>query len=68
MRMQLSKKELEQDLIFQEIRKDHEKFGTISLPRVKAELEKKSMHLVNSVLESRRDAYLDYLKKVSSRG
>jgi hypothetical protein len=67
MRMKPSDRELEQDVIFQEIKKDHEKYGDINLPRVKTELEKKSVHLVNSVLESRRDAYLAYVKKNSSR-
>lgn len=67
MRMHLSIKELEQDIIFQEIRKDHEKHGVINLTRVKEELEKKSLHMINSVLESRKDAYLDYLKKVKVR-
>ena len=60
--MKPSLKELEQDIIFQEIQKDHQKYGAINLPRVKDELAKKSVHLVNSVLESRRDAYLDYIK------
>jgi len=68
MRMHISIKELEQDLIFQEIKKDHEKHGAINLTRVKEELAKKSLHLVNSVLESRKDAYLDYLKKAKARG
>ncbi len=68
MRMHISAKELEQDIIFQEIKKDHQKHGVINLTRVKEELEKKSLHMVNSVLESRRDAYLDYLKKTSARG
>jgi hypothetical protein len=67
MRMKPSDRELEQDVIFQEIKKDHEKHGDINLSRVKGELEKKSVHLVNSVLESRRDAYLAYVKKSSSR-
>ena len=67
MRMKPSDKELERDIIFQEIQNDHIKHGSINLSRVKAELEKKSVHLVNSVLESRRDAYLAYLKKNSSR-
>ena len=62
MKMKPSFKELEQDIIFQEIQKDHQKYGTINLTRVKDELAKKSVHLVNSVLESRRDAYLDYIK------
>lgn len=62
MKMKPSFKELEQDVIFQEIQKDHQKYGAINLARVKDELAKKSVHLVNSVLESRRDAYLDYIK------
>jgi hypothetical protein len=65
--MKPSDRELEHDIIFQEIKKDHEKYGDINLPRVKAELEKKSIHLVNSLLESRRDAYLAYVKNNSSR-
>lgn len=60
--MKPSLKELEQDIIFQEIQKDHQKYGAINLSRVKDELSKKSVHLVNSVLESRRDFYLEYLK------
>jgi hypothetical protein len=67
MRMKPTDKELEHDIIFQEIKKDHEKHGSINLSRVKTELEYKSVHLVNSVLESRRDAYLQYIKKNISR-
>ena len=65
--MKPTDRELEQDIIFQEIKKDHQKHGDINLSRVKTELECKSVHLVNSVLEARRDAYLQYIKKNSSR-
>ena len=56
---------MEKDIVFQEIKKDHEKYGSIDLLRVKSELEEKSLHLIGSVLESRRDAYLQYLKRNS---
>jgi hypothetical protein len=66
MRMgQTDRREMEQDIVFQEIKKDHEKHGAIDLLRVKSELEHKSVHLIGSVLESRRDAYLQHIKRNS---
>lgn len=61
--MRQTDKEMEHDIIFQEIKKDHEKYGSIDLLRVKNELEHKSVHIVRSGLESRRDTYLQYLKR-----
>ena len=50
MRMgQTDRREMEQDIVFQEIKKDHEKHGAIDLLRVKSELEHKSVHLIGSV-------------------
>ena len=63
--MRQSDREMEKDIVFQEIKKDHEKYGSIDLLRVKSELEEKSLHLIGSVLESRRDSYLQYLKRNS---
>ena len=37
--MRQTDKEMEHDIIFQEIKKDHEKYGSIDLLRVKNELE-----------------------------
>ena len=61
--MRQSDREMEKDIVFLEIKKDHEKYGSIDLLRVKSKLEEKSLHLIGSVLESRRDAYLQYLKR-----
>jgi|APGre2960657423_1045063.scaffolds.fasta_scaffold150327_2 hypothetical protein len=65
MRMRQTDREMEQDIIFQEIKKDHEKYGSIDLLRVKSELEHKSVHIVRSGLESRRDTYLQHIKRNS---